>query len=411
MSHLLNYDDFDYKYYINENPDVIKFNILTHQQAYKHWKHYGCYEGRKYRNIKTGYIGSLKLNKQQIIKDQRDQMYKIHQIHQIHQRDKGENKLRPLRPLRSLRTPPPLTQRKKTPPLTPITKRQSPITKTLITTPLLTQNTTKIAITLFIYDINMIKYFKSKIDIIINKYGSHNIHLYVGIKTYENRFVKDIENVEQYTKEQFNYRNIYIQIYDTVDNSRGGDIGGYLQLTKYASSQYDYKWYIILQSKTNLKWRNDLVIPLLNTDLSKFDDNIGLIGSSRWMLDFNLNTNTKYNYHFQRLIEIMGISWEQFSKMERWSFVGGSIFIINNTVVNYLNNYNTQFYSLLNTHHSIDINWINNLAYKDRKNCNNDYEYRVKYKKSLLSDYMIEHTFERFIGYIVKHLNLRVIKT
>ena len=268
-----------------------------------------------------------------------------------------------------------------------------------------------IAVLLFIYDINMSNYFKTKIDKLIDKYSENNIHLYIGIKTFENRYIVNI-NVNDYLNNIFKYKNKKIFLFDTEQNSKGGDIGGYIQLSKIASELGTYKWYVIFQTKTNLKWRNDLILPILNLDFLTISDNIGIIGSKKWTMNFFLNKNSSYNYHFKKLNEIFNISWDEFSKINSWEFVGGSMFVLNNKIINYMNNYNNDIYNLLNTNTSIDINWVNHLEKTklNRKNCNNDYEHRIKYKKSLISDYMIEHTFERYIGFIVKYLKMNTKK-
>ena len=74
---------------------------------------------------------------------------------------------------------------------------------------------------------------------------------------------------------------------------------------------------------------------------------------------------------------------------------------------------NTHFdiiYEMFNSNDSTDENWLHyiNVSKKDAKSCKNDFEYRKKFGKSLLPDYMFEHTYERMFGLISKNLNLEI---
>jgi GH24 family phage-related lysozyme (muramidase) len=43
-------DNFDWIYYIKNNVDLIKNNLLTYDKVWEHWVNYGKYENRKYSN-------------------------------------------------------------------------------------------------------------------------------------------------------------------------------------------------------------------------------------------------------------------------------------------------------------------------------------------------------------------------
>jgi hypothetical protein len=58
-------DDFDYHYYLKNNNDLVRANIINLIQSYTHWLNYGCYENRKVRSLKTGKELVLNLNKNQ----------------------------------------------------------------------------------------------------------------------------------------------------------------------------------------------------------------------------------------------------------------------------------------------------------------------------------------------------------
>ena len=47
---------FDWKYYINKYPDLIKNGINSEDKAKQHWENYGCKEGRKCNQIKSNHL-------------------------------------------------------------------------------------------------------------------------------------------------------------------------------------------------------------------------------------------------------------------------------------------------------------------------------------------------------------------
>ena len=274
-----------------------------------------------------------------------------------------------------------------------------------------------ICVMLYLFDIKMIRFFNSgKIEKLIEKYGEDQIHIYVGVQIFENRFVPssspsfDPLVVDKYIHDILGLgaKHVTIQKYMTAD-TRGGDIGSFIQLSKLARETGGdiYKWYMFIHSKTNFKWRCDLTAPLFNASFEKLDRSCGLYGSSKWLLSFNSSTCTKYTQHFNTLRRVFGMDG---TCINQWQFVGGTMFILNDEIVKYIVLHGDEVYKELNTHHTPDYNWIINVekTKKDRHGCVNDYEYRLRYGKSLLSDYMIEHACERFIGLIVAHLGFKV---
>ena len=184
----INYLDFDYNYYISTYPDLSKSNIITHKQAYLHWLNNGCYEGRKYRNIKTNEISIYQMNKK--TRFIRNNLFPL-PSHPSHLPS------HPSHPSSSL----------------PITIKDF-----------------KIAILIYMYDINMSLYFKNKISLLMNKYD--NIHIYIGIKTFENKFISSSFDIYKFINSHFDYKNVFIHLFDIEENSKGGDIGGFLKLSK-----------------------------------------------------------------------------------------------------------------------------------------------------------------------------------
>jgi hypothetical protein len=90
-----------------------------------------------------------------------------------------------------------------------------------------------------------------------------------------------------------------------------------------------------------------------------------------------------------------------------WEFVGGTIMTLSIEVLRYIYDHHLdEVYGLLNYENSEDSQWLKVLSVqcKDPRGCGNDLSYRQRYGKSLLSDYMIEHTYERILGLIVNHV-------
>lgn len=42
--------DFDWKFYLNNNQDLLKAGLKTEEDAIKHWLNFGYNENRKYKN-------------------------------------------------------------------------------------------------------------------------------------------------------------------------------------------------------------------------------------------------------------------------------------------------------------------------------------------------------------------------
>jgi hypothetical protein len=99
-------------------------------------------------------------------------------------------------------------------------------------------------------------------------------------------------------------------------------------------------------------------------------------------------------------------------KYDSWNFIAGTILTMNIKIISHIYNNNiNEVYDKMNVDNSIDIAWIDAIKFKKLKNkdCFNDLYYRKIYGKSILSDFMIEHTFERIIGLISKHYKLQTI--
>jgi hypothetical protein len=192
--------------------------------------------------------------------------------------------------------------------------------------------------------------------------------------------------------------------------NRGGDIGGFLLLSKTViQSGTDYKYVIFIHSKTKAQWRKDLCHCLFDLpfdNLEKFK-NMGLISARKWIYTFSQSEYRRYQYHMIELCTIYGLNCEK-----EWQFVAGTMFLARIDIIKYIVEHDIdRVYYMLNRVDSVDINWQNIVGElrKDTRGTTNDYQYRLRYRKSLCSDYMIEHTFERIIGLICQHLGYKLV--
>jgi hypothetical protein len=95
-----------------------------------------------------------------------------------------------------------------------------------------------------------------------------------------------------------------------------------------------------------------------------------------------------------------------------WQFVAGTMFLTRMEIIQYIVSHQIdEVYHLLNRINSVDINWLSVIdkLQKDAKGTCNDFQYRLRYGKPLLSDYMIEHTYERIIGLICQQMGYKII--
>jgi hypothetical protein len=346
------FEDFDSEYYMNIYKDLRIANITTHNKAYNHWILYGSHEGRTVKKLENDDIMMFKLN--------------IGERYKVVHKPKGQ-----------------------------IVK----ITDTI-----------DMCIMLYMYNINMLTYYNKFIETYENKFKNINIHVIVTVPLFENPFIK--MNVSDYIHAAFinlKKSKVYINICTTEEECKGGDIGGLINTSKYAMELetklgVEFKWSMFLHSKTKLSWRKELSNPLFLYNVRLLNDKCGIAGSKKWFLNFDRKKNSNYDLHILTLCKYFEIDE---TKFQQWKFIGGTMFILNRQIVSELSLHN-DVQNVLNTHTSRDENWITLVHNRklQRSECNNDYEYRHKFGKSLLSDFMIEHTFERFIGLICLKLNL-----
>jgi hypothetical protein len=345
--------EFDWEYYLTRNPDLIKAGVNTLDKCHRHWVTYGCYENRWVKSL-SGQEHQVKLNTNEKFK---------------------------------------LTH--------------SPVLEGI-------DLKFKIALMIHIFDATMIRFFTSYINRLNQTYVCGNFDIYFNIAE-ENNPYHGALSLRQYVTEQLEHiKNPHVKC--VYNENRGGDIGGFLILSKEViRSGIDYKYAIFVHSKKNLQWRIDLCRCLFDLQFENLDKNknFGLISANKWIYMFDpINQVDEYNRFKYHLIDLCHIY--ELSCNHKWSFIAGTMFLAKIEIIKYLVLHEVdQVYHMLNRPDSIDVNWmaIVEEQKKDAQGVCNDFQYRLKYGHPLLSDYMIEHTFERVIGLICDHLGYRVIGT
>ena len=275
----------------------------------------------------------------------------------------------------------------------------------LITTAIPRKKDVTLAIMIHMYDVRQIKFFESY----INRIKDVSYDIYINVVKDGNPYGQ-LEQLKEYmTKESKSLQNVKIY----YNENRGGDIGGLLLMSKQViDSKKDYDYVIFVHTKSKLKWRIELCRSIFNVNFNQLTTNMGIIGTKKWVYRFDPNKTgefDRYRYHMIDLFDMYHIS-QEFRRKE-WSFIGGTMFICNYKIIRYIVEHQIdQVYGMLNTVDSIDVNWMYMMSKrnKDLKGTVNDYQYRRRYGRSLISDYMIEHAYERIIGLISNHMGLQM---
>ncbi len=353
--------EFDWEYYLEKNNDIKKAGISSLQGCYRHWIMYGCYENREVKSLRTGIEKRIKLK-----------------------------------------------------PTERFIQKQVPVLfnqPIQLNTPSVINLGFKIAIMIHIFDIIMFPFFISYLNHLSSVYSNDNFDIYINIVNENSPFKGNInQSVSVHIKNIMNPNVSYF-----LNENRGGDIGGFLLLSKYIIDlDIDYKYALFVHSKTRAQWRKDLCQCIFNIPFENLlkTPQVGLIGSKKWLMTFDpINQPDEYRrfrYHLVDLCEIYDVNCDN-----SWQFIAGTMFLANIEVIKYIANTRiNEVYCKLNKPDSIDINWLTIITdelRKDPRGTGNDLQYRLKYGKPLHPDYMIEHTFERIIGLICNKLGLKVI--
>lgn len=349
-------NEFDWEYYIQKNPDVKKIGTNL-DKCYRHWITYGCYENR--------WVKSTKLQKECQVKLKTTDKFII-----------------------------PVIQTYST-----VVKPHAPIDLKF-----------KIAVMIHIFDVRLLRGFILYLNALNDSYINTNFDIYFNIVEENNPYQGDLK---KFVNDQLTLiHNPNIQCHYSLNC--GGDIGGFLLLSKMViKSGIKYKYVIFVHSKNKTNWRIGLcqcIFGIKFENLNKTPD-IGIISAKKWINLFDPIKHPeeyrKFKFHLIELCRIYELPSDT-----PWSFVAGTMFLADIKIIEYIVSHEVDnVYHMLNRIDSVDINWVSILDEKgkDRKGAPNDYFYRLKYGRTLISDYMIEHAFERIIGLICDHLNLKLI--
>jgi hypothetical protein len=249
-------DDFDHEYYLSHHDDLKIYKTLD--QLYGHWYKYGCHEGRK---IKTRSGKFLRL---ELPRNYCKPSY-----------NKSPSSL-----------------------LNKIDVKKGLFGDVEVECKDLCG---RIAIMIYVFNPNLLSYYLGQIDSFGRRYKGFDVYL-------------GIVNVTDAMRVRLNkYNNVRV----LELKNRGGDIGGFLCLTKnlfmvMESENLHYEYVLYGHTKTNNKWRMELCKSIFNYDyasllrnLDKSRDggfnssskskHISMIGSKRWMLKFKDDGKTRYN--------------------------------------------------------------------------------------------------------------------
>jgi hypothetical protein len=218
--------------------------------------------------------------------------------------------------------------------------------------------------------------------------------------------------------------------------NKGMDIGPFLLNLHYIKTRhYNHEYIFKLHTKSSDIFRNDSLNILINSH-DNILENIKKLSISKTNTEngiFAGNIIYKYNnfkeafqsnlYHIRNLIKYLYNEEIIYDKLE---FVAGTMFISKLKIFNILSPLKIlEIYEQLNTINTLDYHWYS-LFYKidvnDKKRIYYDYNnykinrypnnlnYSLKTNTDGLRDSMIEHAFERVIGYICKKQELEIIE-
>ncbi len=356
-------NEFDWEYYLKQSQDLSQAGINTLETAYKHWLMCGCYENRWVRSLKSGLSVQVKLKT--------GDKFLVNQAICL-----------------------PATIRQK------IFEPPKPAVLNF-----------KVAILIHIYDVaKMFPFFVTNLNHLSQNYDHHHFDIYINIVEESSPYKGDLKT---FVREQVDgIKNPNVSYF--FNENRGGDIGGFLLLSKYiVGLGIDYKYVVFVHSKTNDKWRKDLCKPLFNFKFETLRDlpEIGLVGCKHWIHTFDMTALTddvrRFKYHLDPMCQTYEVN-----NQCAWQFVAGTMFIAHIDIIKYIANHQVdQVYSKLNRPESLDINWLTIVTdelKRDPRDAGNDLQYRIKYGKPLHPDHMVEHAFERVIGLISHHLGFKV---
>jgi hypothetical protein len=352
-------DDFDWEYYMTKNDDIRRAGLCNLDKCYRHWITNGCHENRWVRSIHDMREKQVQLRpNEHFVINMSSNTSVVNQKKQI-------------------------------------------------------ELGFKIAIMIHVFDVTMLRFFISYLNELHQSYSDDNFDIYFNIVEENNPYQG---NLQEYVKEQLRCVENQHVLCDYSEN-RGGDIGGFLLLSKRViRSSIDYRYVMFVHSKSKKKWRIDLCRCLFGLTFEQLDKikDFGMISAKRWIYNFDPvkqpEEYQRFRYHLVDLCNVYEIPSSSYQN--GWQFVAGTMFLLNTKIIQYIVGHNIDHvYCHLNTPSTVDINWVTivNELRKDMRGTVNDYQYRLRYHKSLCSDYMVEHTYERILGLLCQHMGLKLI--
>ena len=239
-------------------------------------------------------------------------------------------------------------------------------------------------------------------------------------------------------KEEINDINL-LYIKDLLPNctiiqtiNKGMDVGLFLiNLLYIREKNLKFEYILKLHTKTDDRFRNNILTNLCK-DIKKVKQCIQLLKEKNdlGMITGNQVFNYKnkrdfFNNHFYYLSYLTKYIYQNDLNYNFLEFAPGTFFYSKFDVFDMLNIINIRFiYDKLNDFNSLDINWYKifyNLHklnsdelikhYKNNKqNYGNNLIMQYKTNCSGMRDFMLEHALERFLGYLCKYKNYKIIK-
>lgn len=345
-------ENFDWEYYLVRNPDLKQTGLITMDKCYRHWIVYGCYENRWVKTRDTGEERQIKLRSTEkfVIPKEPELLCRSVDLH------------------------------------------------------------FKIAIMIHVYDVGrMMPFFVSYLNGLSHRYVSTNFDIYFNIVQENSPYQGDLKQYVSGYLQQIQFPQVSCH----YQENRGGDIGGLLQLSKtVVNSGIDYRYAIFVHSKKKNQWRIDLCRCIFNLQFEQLTKNPdwGLMSAKKWIYHFDPSKQPeelcRFRYHLIDLCHIYQLPMDQ-----PWQFVAGTMFLTKIEILRYIVSHQIEIvYQMLNRVNTVDVNWLSIVEklQKDAKGTCNDFQYRLRYGRPLLSDYMIEHTYERILGLICQHLGWKV---
>jgi lipopolysaccharide biosynthesis protein len=234
-------------------------------------------------------------------------------------------------------------------------------------------------------------YYIDMWDEIVNYLNNINYKFDLYITLTKENDNSNIENIINNSKLKDNVKGIYI-----LEN-RGMDIGPFLYVfNELINNNLEYKYLVKIHTKKGihenrpfekgLQWKNDLFNAILSSpervdyiiNLFNEDENLGIIGTKKWLVD-KKHAGYIYNHeHIKYFIEKLNIK----TKFEDMIFIGGTMFWCDYKIL----------FDFLKKINLLEII--------------NEFEYGAKTDSHFSRK---THAFERILGYVFLDYNKKII--